>query len=691
MKNQNSSYVNILKERSLDQIRALVTHLNLRYGDDLFVPKKRAFQQATAKALYVLGTQSYHSFSEVHNAVSELIGTNSVTPQRITESLDALRKNRYADRKKDRWCATKVLVDDTEVAIDNESRRREGILRSFWGSINGISDDELRNWYIRASAAVFTEFGKQWLHSISKGHNAFSVSREDVERCLSESVIALDLSRYHHDLIAGYHRFMQDTTALPALERWHLGRSMFYAEIISYDQSADPLAVDEFRDCHIFLDTNVLIVAVLDAHEFHDPLLKLIEVLQQLNSMVCFTYDTLNEYNRVLTTKYDECKVLWDKFELSALKEAKDTFVQAALNRGVISIENLEVFFHDISDLKNIMIDDYQVSYCETGEYENALQKGRNNENSVSRIRNIWATKRKREKTRSACEHDAALAELVNYIRRDKHEKCFLLTNDLTLTSLAKSWNTHDNMPFCLSFDAVLQVLAVEGSGPVIPEQMVASLMADILRSQIYQEKGNLYVDELVALGKQDETLKKFSREEAEELITHCREAISQDTINREEELAHFFKIRLKNKQLDTSEGKQKNAEERAKAAEEESNRLRQKEQESKTQFDKLKQVNLTRLKSKIHRNLYIKLTCITIGFVVIYMFGFYKIWNLLQGSNIPKFASDYDGFIVLFLQVLWIFPFFLIKNLRRLWLDNLDKKAETLLKKEIANHSTLL
>ena len=85
MNNNHRSFISSLKEKSFEEIRNLITHLKRRYGDDILIPKRRAFWQVTAKTLYALGDK-FHNFSSIREGVEGLLGVEGITPNRITSA-----------------------------------------------------------------------------------------------------------------------------------------------------------------------------------------------------------------------------------------------------------------------------------------------------------------------------------------------------------------------------------------------------------------------------------------------------------------------------------------------------------------------------------------------------------------------------------------------------------------------------
>lgn len=647
---KNNSFSHFLRNKSHQEVRDLVTHLNLKYGEDLYIPKKRAFAQACAKALCILGGGSGHSDDKIKECVKSLLGVRRLGNEPIYAALSGLRVGGYATRGKRGWKATRQLTEKIALDTSSEESRRTRIIEAYWGKIAGIASEEILAWYIRAAAEVFSEFGRQWLFSISRASNSFTVSYNDVETVLRRTVKEAELDRYGEDLVDGFHKFMRDTSEDPAKERWHLGRSMFYAQIVAYSQAADPLAVDEFRSTRVILDTNVIVMAILERQIEPGAFKKLIEVLSSLGSPACFVVDTYDEYNRLLDGQRANCMKLWQAYDESVIALLTSDFVVAAHQRGAKDCEDIQRFFEELSDVKQIMYDEFGVIFEDTQDFEGPLQRGRDDASAIEKIRSERAESRK-PKTMSAGRHDSAISELIDSLRRDSGQKSLMLTMDFTLVNLAKRWKNADGMPFCLSIDSVLQVLAVDGDGPAIPEEMVATLMAQMLRSQIYQDRDFLEQDELFLLADQLESTERLDRDTAERLILKSRESLGSTVIARREELAHQLRIALQEERKRSADGQLHVALDRARRSEDRAHELQEQARRSDSERDAVLASRRMELGRRFARQKWAKLGGLWVIFLLAYALLYYYGRDLTAWPDLYELAKTWPDWLILGLK----------------------------------------
>ena len=246
----------------------------------------------------------------------------------------------------------------------------------------------------------------------------------------------------------------------------------------------DPITAREFNNSLFIADTNVLIVAALEGHSLAPHLSGLGKALNAIGAKVVRTVTTREEYLRAMEGRRGMVLKAVDNYPLPVLQDSADNFLHTGLQRGCISREDFEQFFVELMTIPDAISDDMPITVLDSPEIAQMVAEGVADTFLQKKISDAWAAQRRRPKSKLALQHDAALTHVAEALRLEG-ENCVILTLDRTLSQVAADRAGVDENPSWLLFDGLIQILAIDGTGPGLDPSDIAPLMASIIRHRV--------------------------------------------------------------------------------------------------------------------------------------------------------------------------------------------------------------
>ena len=333
---------------------------------------------------------------------------------------------------------------------------------------------------------VFAKFGAQIATTVT-GHingtdivhaadlDAIILAAQEGRHLTSDESISLR-ERLLHFVIA--------TTPDEVQLKFHLTQGFYFAQLVGLqDGGFNPAAERAFSGARFYLDTNVLLVALLARNGGSELFDEMVEIAGRAEVQLCVTRATINEIRRVAADRNNDLAALLDKVPDALIKRTNDQFVTAFLEaRTVDAALTLDAFFNpfeqlgiDLPSRWNVEVHDYT---------EDDMIAASNISNVEQVIQEESLRFRKMEKRGTVLRHDIAHFSLISR-ERITHPKTWFLTRDRSLSSAALLLRkNNDELPFSFSLLGFLQSVSPfmrSGGNRTLP-----GVFASLLNDQIF-------------------------------------------------------------------------------------------------------------------------------------------------------------------------------------------------------------
>ncbi len=469
--------------------------INLRYDAGAEALHVRAVAQLVAKVLFSGGKGVSKTAKDLSKEGASVLSVRKIAVPVVETALAFLRGRGLAREYKGRW----QLTDDGHAAIESDvlraDKRLAGVLqRHFPKRIDGV---KVRSWFRDACIAFYGEYGSQWAASLGRKGGAGPITAATLEGILKGATKRSGLQSEGDALTTGFRSFLASEQHDDIEHNWSLCQAMLAAKLVAANIGPDPITARDFRDSIVLLDTNVLIVTALERHRLAKPLIELAKALNQIGVRLGLIHRTRDEYVGVVVHIKDEAMRLVSRLPMPVIRGARDPFIETALQRYCSSPEDFERFFDEIVDPPTSIDDTAPIELLDDPETAAFAEKGATDEALKHQIEQVWATLRpRRRKTSHAIQHDASLTAVAEELRK-RGRRCWILTLDRTMHEHSLRRVGPHEPPMWVSLDALIQVLAVDSTGPSVEPADFAPLMATIINHQCEPALGTYTSEDL--------------------------------------------------------------------------------------------------------------------------------------------------------------------------------------------------
>lgn len=411
-----------------ENLRELVA-VNLRYDPGAAALRTRAISQIVLKTMFAAGKKVSMPVGDIRKSAGKALDIKALREDSVLEALEHLDGIGLAtESSKGRWLLTDHGFAEVASDVDRAASRVAGVLDRHFPA--RLDCDKLREWFGDACVEFYRLFGSEWAAALARKRSPARVTRDSLANVLSSTVQKHKLDDEREVLFDGFHSFITSTAPEDNEHSWTLGQAMLAAQLVAANIGIDPLSSTDLRDCLLLLDTNALIVTVLEAHRLAAHLEELGQSLAKIGVQVGVIPATRAEYEALIRHKREVGIVAASKYSPVVLKDSSDQFLQTALGRHCARIEDFERFFDEIRVVPNELADNVQIRDISDDLVRQLSERGAKDERLVREISEAWASRRRRrKKSPAAAIHDAVLTTVVEGLR-SRGRKAAIVTLD---------------------------------------------------------------------------------------------------------------------------------------------------------------------------------------------------------------------------------------------------------------------
>lgn len=475
----------LLRDLSVMQLRIMPGTGHLR---------AKATAQLIAKALY-LGGEPRTRDQLVRDAPG-LLGVPALPREDLDAGLDLLREGGLLSHPGTRWDLTPETRRAVELDLETQNDWLNATLRERFPQ--NLPGDQLRRWFLQTLARFFERYGTEMVATLYR-QPVPKFTPVLLADLIGGTAAQCGIAEHAESLHEGFRGFLNFPTPTENLILGSAMQAVFSARLIAARIGADPLSVANLRDSTVVLDTNLLATAQLEAHRNYKALQSLALVLARLNLRLVMLPATVEEYRRLLEAQRADILRVVGNYRPEVVRRASDAFLNTASARGCARVEDYERFFDSIadppSDVGGIAVETLEADSA-PGRDADAFSR---DQTLLAAVAGAWRKARPGGKRPNALAHDAGVLGAVE-AARTRGERIWVLTEDLTMCSLAVERQPMEVVPTWIAEAALVQILAAEFSGPDFSAEDYGALLGVMIENDLQPVVGTFKAEDLAVL-----------------------------------------------------------------------------------------------------------------------------------------------------------------------------------------------
>jgi hypothetical protein len=472
--------------------------VKLKYHSSAKPFKTLAFAQLIAKILFLHGGPL--SQKRIRAQAATALGVHSVSKQLIHEGVTFLRSEGKITGTESGWS----LTDASRQSIESDSNAwkkevNDVLSRHF---LSTVDESILHAWFTEASASLFSHFGDDWVASASRSKKHNPPPPKKLSELVDPATKKHGLSEHRDSLRDGYLNFLASEHTEDHHCLMGLGFAMFSARLVAADVGVDPLTIQEFRGARILLDTNLILALVVGDRRLIRAVRSLAVALGRIDARLMYIRPTKDEYERAVKFKRQTIIeiVSTNLFEESVLSAAGDDFIETARSRGCKTREDYDRFFDQLAEIPGELAPGQPLPLHEDERVAAAVNKAERDTALMNAIQRLCLSMRpealRKEKGQGSLKHDSALIH-VTEMERELGDHCWVLSLDKSLQACSSKRAGPHQLPTVLSVDALIEILAVDGAGPLTNSSDFAPLLGQMIVSQCEPPRSAFRIEDL--------------------------------------------------------------------------------------------------------------------------------------------------------------------------------------------------
>ena len=461
--------------------------LFIKHDTDFGTLSKKALSDLVFKIIFLQhhGTRIAHIRTEL-----SLIIAGKISDQMILESLQTLEKNRKIVSKRSRYSIHPELLPELQTTANESLKLQERIFIKY---LDGCETPltTLKSWFQDSLIIFFENFSMEWFNHVSQnGKLAPKKLDQNITSAVEQSIIEYNGKILEVDkqwLKTNFIRFYESEEHDENLMFWNFGMSLFSSRLITARHYADRISIETFRNGTFLLDTNILMILDLEAHEYGKSFEALDHILNELNIKTKYLHITSEEYKRAILRRKNDTINVFESYNIDVLKTAKCPFVQTALARGCKDTEDVERMFEQLYNIPQSVFSKTVVEKVDYRELANEVETGQKDEDLKNIINAIHVKRFKKDKSENPKVHDAGLIYGAKFLR--KTDKTWILTTDGTMKIYAIEHLVRDESELAIGLDVLIGMFAVNSGGVDVDSSNFAPLFKTLVKSSLMPEE----------------------------------------------------------------------------------------------------------------------------------------------------------------------------------------------------------
>jgi hypothetical protein len=445
-----------------EERRSILLAVRKRFSPEFNVPRDRAVESLALNSLFLGNVDEWFGSEDIVEVLRQL----DVPTLHIADIEEALTKLAAAGKlERDqkargfRYRITEPIRNEILADLNESSRLQTRILRKLYAPVLGVGDgNALAPFFSSVVVQVFSELGAQWTSYLLGAPLKEFLNLARVEEIIESKLKRFGINSAHKSLIKRRTiKFFHENDPDYSQFKFLIGQTLYVAELLGMD-GKDFLAEETFRGGRLYLDSSVVICALLSESRHHGVFHELRKICQALDTQLCVSRLTVDEVRAVAAEQERIAPEIYDRVSPSLATRIKSDFFNTYT---AMKESNPEIEFASLFGPFNRLTETLQSLGIEVVD-DSALVDLEEREDLTKIKESVQAASlelRKRPKFANALRHDAVM---FRFLRMEKtaHPKVWLVTKDV---SLPRAWTLIEPNGLnvsCFLLDGLLQSIS---------------------------------------------------------------------------------------------------------------------------------------------------------------------------------------------------------------------------------------
>jgi hypothetical protein len=472
---------------SIGEKRDLLELVRIKFGVEARVPRETAIDRICEKGLLESSPKKALSAAELCQSLQQR-GV-SLRDVEVGRSLERLNSRGRADATPGSTPAKFFLTQGTAAALDRElaeaHARMQRVVAKLYVGV-AVDPRKLRRFLLRVLCGLFAQFGKEWVGvRVGRLQLADVFNADRVKGILKNAAVAAQVEREARQLVFSRTMgFFKDEDPDFQVLKFTMGQSYFIAHLLAIDTPVDPLSAEAFSNSVFYLDTNVVISALLPGARRFRAFQELVALCKRLGITLLVAEPSYRETQTVVAVEQNEVAKMYDEVPPHLVEKTYGAFFQTyvAGKRDDPSF-SVEDVFKPFAELRKTLLEKYQVEVVDSEFFDRVERLS-----DFATVEKVLAEKslliRRRRKGPAALRHDASVFLFLREERKS-NSKTRVLTLDRSLPPSGAELEP-DLIPFGMTLDGFLQSLSPFVSAE--RELDFATVFSQIIDGQIFPQ-----------------------------------------------------------------------------------------------------------------------------------------------------------------------------------------------------------
>ncbi len=449
------------------------------------------------------------SKSQIFDRLKSVFGVKSIDYQRF----DTIIENLCGENQIHRNSGSYYLSSNMRNRINSELQNSEALLQRIvenYFSPTYSNEIVIKEWLSDVTIHFFAIYSDLWMADLGYKDKLYTQNKDSIIETIkrrTDQNKTID-KRDRENIANKFYDFIR--TSSPDTNQFisEYGFSSFAAKMVKETTGVDNLTISVFKNTHCILDTNVLIDIALDTN---DNIKALVETFQFLNINACILPITEEEYTTKISSVYNNVSPLLKGNFPKVLPKANGQFMKAARQMHCSTSDDFRIFFESIKDVPGSIDEEYKLVPIGVN-LDSISEDARKNKELISAYDSHCKERFRKEKKHHALIHDVVMMECAKHLRGS--EPYFILSNDDTIKSFAKSIPIEHNLPIAIGLDTLINLFAIERGGITTSNISFYDLFANIVRQGLKPAMNTFCIEDIAYVFDKNQQIADLSPEQ---------------------------------------------------------------------------------------------------------------------------------------------------------------------------------
>jgi hypothetical protein len=501
----------VTEATSADDDRLLTHYFRFVVREESGPLRERLQRGLVERALKTGNASHTMTVANIQANIEKLTGVRSYPRELVNQALHQLVPRAYVEKVErsqagdDRYRLSQArfeILEDAFEQVEQQEQAFRGVvadkIEAVYGPLAREERECVEHAFVDLVSAILGKIGEHCaLNLVEHKHWQAASEYPRFHRDLEQSVAALP-SELQDAARLAFEEALQTPTPEQGDYLYSIGQVFYVVELLHLDPELQALELARFEETRLFLDTNLLIAALLDEIREHDPVIALLRLCRSLRFHLCYSQRTVEEFESLIDAADEEYR-RHPPFSHEMAAELAPAVASPFLRSYFLSwpkhkwswgqFRTYVAAWRGQLEKEGILLDDTCPHQMSGRRYEHLKLR-------LGRATSLGRDGYRPPKRPRAAEHDAymlsAIEQLITSDEAEAHpfgHRYWFLTNDRRLAECARATASSEAGSVCMLSEEWLQYISPFLSADVSREQ-AADVFARLLGSRFFVSLG---------------------------------------------------------------------------------------------------------------------------------------------------------------------------------------------------------